>query len=257
MARMLVGLLLVAALAYVAVVALAFAFQRHLVYLPDYTRVEAGGTDFALDRGDAVLRGWVVNPGKPAAIIYFGGNAEAVQMNRDDFARWFPERTVYLLAYRGYGASDGTPSMQPMLDDALAFFDDVQARHPGQPVSVIGRSLCSGIASHVASRRPVERLALVTPFDSLANVARAHYPWLPVRWLLRDRYPSVDWLQEFGGEVLVLRAGRDEVIPAANTDTLVASLPPATTQVVVIDGATHNDIGAFPAFGEALAGFMR
>ena len=59
------------------------------------------------------------------------------------------------------------------------------------------------------------------------------------------------------GEVLVLRAGRDEVIPAANTDTLVASLPPATTQVVVIDGATHNDIGAFPAFGEALAGFMR
>ena len=81
MARMLVGLLLVAALAYVAVVALAFAFQRHLVYLPDYTRVEAGGTDFALDRGDAVLRGWVVNPGKPAAIIYFGGNAEAVQMN--------------------------------------------------------------------------------------------------------------------------------------------------------------------------------
>lgn len=254
---MLVGLLAVAALAYALLVALAFAFQRNLVYFPGYTRVDAAGTDFALDRGDAVLRGWVVNPGKPSAIVYFGGNAEAVQANRDDFSRWFPGRSVYLLAYRGYGASDGAPTSEALLADALALFDEAQARHPGQPVSVVGRSLGSGIASHVASRRHVDRLALVTPFDSLANVAQAHYPWLPVRWLLRDGYPSAEWLQGFRGETLVLRGGRDEVIPAANTDALVATLPPASTRVVIIAEAGHNDIGAFPAFGDALAGFMR
>jgi len=204
-----------------------------------------------------VLRGWVVNPGKPSAIVYFGGNAEAVQANRDDFARWFPGRSVYLLAYRGYGASDGAPTAEVLLADALALFDEAQARHPGQPVSAVGRSLGSGIASHVASQRPVDRLALVTPFDSLANVAQAHYPWLPVRWLLRDGYPAAEWLQGFRGEVLVLRGARDEVIPAANTDALVATLPPASTRVVAIAGAGHNDIGAFPAFGDALAAFMR
>ena len=164
---------------------------------------------------------------------------------------------MYLVAYRGYGASDGAPTADALLADALALFDAVQARHPGQPVSVIGRSLGSGIASHLASQRPVDRLALITPFDSLARVAQAHYPWLPVRWLLRDGYPSADWLRGYRGQVLVLRAGHDEVIPAANTHALVATLPPASTRVVDIAEAGHNDIGMFPAFGEALAGFMR
>ena len=142
-----------------------------------------------------------------------------------------------------------------MLGDALAFFDDVQARHPGQPVSAIGRSLGSGVASHVASRRPVDRLALVTPFDSLASVAQAHYPWLPVRWLLRERYPAGEELRGWRGPVLVLRAGRDEVVPAANTDALQRVLPQA--RVVAVDEAGHNDIQAFPAYAEALSAFMR
>lgn len=255
MPRLLVLLVGALLLAWLGLCLFLFVVQRKLIYFPELTRSEAEATDYALQRDDAVLRGWIVNPGQPAALLYFGGNAEAVEANRDDFARWFPHHTVYLPAYRGYGASEGKPGADALLADALALFDDVQARHPGQPVVAMGRSLGSGIASHVASRRPVERLALVTPFDSLANVAAGHYRWLPVRWLIRDRYPSVDYLRDYRNPVLVLHAGNDVIVPRANTEALIAALPVAP-HVVEIAAADHNDIGLHPAFGEALSTFM-
>lgn len=93
-----------------------------------------------------------------------------MQVNRDDFTRWFPGRSVYLLAYRGYGASDGAPSQQALLADAVAFYDAVQAQHLGQPIVAIGRSLGSEIAAYLASQRPLSQLVLITPYGSMADV---------------------------------------------------------------------------------------
>lgn len=241
------------ALTYVAVCGLMYARQRELVYFPQLTRVEATDTDFALPRGQVVLRGWVVNPGQPRALLYFGGNAEAVQGNRDNFARWFPGHTVYLVAYRGFGASDGAPTEQDLFADALALFDHASKRH-GQ-VDVIGRSLGSGVASHLAARRPVHRLALVTPFDSLVDVGRQHYPWLPIGLIAHDRYDSVAHLAQYKGPLLVVRAGQDEVVPPANTERLVASLT-RPVQVLEIPHADHGSVGADPAFARTLKGFF-
>ena len=242
-------------LAYLALCGWMYAKQRELVYFPHYTRVEPQRTDFELRRDRVTLRGWVVNPGQPGAIVYFGGNAESVEGMRDDFARWFPRHSTYLVAYRGFGASDGSPTEAALLADALAVFDAVQARHPGAGITAIGRSLGSGVASYVASQRPVARLVLITPFDSLADVAQAHYRWLPVSRLMKDRYESTRYLAEYHGPVLVIRAGRDEVIPSTNTDRLVASLatPP---QVIELPAADHNTVGDDPRFGEALRGFV-
>ncbi len=111
------------------------------------------------------------------------------------------------------------------------------------------------MAAHVAARRPVARLALVTPFDGLAEVGQAHYPWLPVRWLMRERYPSTEWLHDYRGQVLVLRAGRDRVVPPANTDRLLQALP-LPAQVVDFPQAGHDDLSDDPRYGEALARFM-
>lgn len=248
-------LLAVLALGYTALCLLVFLQQRSLVYLPAHTRADPAGTDFAIERDGVVLRGWTVNPGRGNPVLYFGGNAESVELNRDDFRAWFPDRSVYLLAYRGFGASDGTPRERDLQADALAFFDHVAARHPGEPVSVIGRSLGSGVAAHVAAHRPVERLALVTPFDSMAAVGQAHFRWLPVRWLLRERFEAAEALRGFEGPVLVLRAANDEVVPARNTDALVSALP-RPPRVVEIAGAGHNDLQRAPEFGQALAGFF-
>jgi pimeloyl-ACP methyl ester carboxylesterase len=254
MPKLLWGLLGAIALVYAAVCGLLYLRQQQLVYFPAFTRVPEAQTSFALTRGEVVLRGWMVNPGRPRAILYFGGNGESIQFNRETFERWLPGHTVYLVAYRGYGASDGKPSQRALFADALALFDHVQAEHPQQPVSLLGRSLGSGVASYLAAQRRVGRVALVTPFDSLAGVAQAHYPWLPVHWLLRERYESTRYLAGHRGPLLVVRAGGDEVVPSANTDRLIASLP-QPPRVVSIPNASHNDLDE-DAYGRALAAFF-
>ncbi|MFS8136932.1 MAG: alpha/beta hydrolase [Thermomonas sp.] len=241
--------------AYAGICAYLYSQQRALLYLPQFTRVAASNTDFKLVRDGVSLRGWVVNPGQPRAILYFGGNGESVQNNRTSFAQWFPSQTVYLLAYRGYGASDGTPNEAQLFADALALYDDVHAAHPAMPLSVIGRSLGSGVASYVASKRPLARLALVTPFDSMAEVAQSHYPWLPVRALVKDRYDSDRYLTTFRGPVLIVRAGHDEVIGWERTQHLIEVLP-QPPQVLELPNAGHNSVQEFPEYEHALETFF-
>ena len=248
-----VGLVLLAG--YAGICAYLYANQRTMMYLPQATHVVAAGTDFSLVRDGATLRGWVVNPGKSRAILYFGGNAEAVQGNRANFAQWFPDSTIYLLAYRGYGASDGAPQEALLFADALALYDHLHKTHPAVPIDVLGRSLGTGVASFVASRRPVSRLALVTPFDSMAEVAQARYPWLPVRALVKDRYDSTHHLAQFSNPLLIVRAGRDQVIGWARTQALIDALP-QPPRVLELPDAGHNSVQDFPAYAQALQDFF-
>jgi pimeloyl-ACP methyl ester carboxylesterase len=249
-----VAILLV--LAYAGICALLFFKQRELIYYPDATQIAAQETDFSFVRDGITLRGWRLNPGKAKAVIYFGGNAERVERSGAEFSGLFPDRTIYLVSYRGYGASEGKPGEAALFGDALALYDEVSEQHPQAAIAIIGRSLGSGIASHVAASRPVEKLVLVTPFDSLAAVAQSHYPVFPVRWLMRDRYDSTRFLPQYHGPLLVLRAGRDEVIPPLNTDKLLGSLR-SSPQVIDFPQADHNDISDDPRYAEALRDFLR
>lgn len=242
-------------LVYLGLCGYMYVRQRDLVYYPQNTRVEVGQTDFSLVRNGVKLRGWVVNPGQKQALIYFGGNKEPVQVNRDLFALWFPNHTVYLLAYRGFGASEGTPTEEALAGDAVALFDRVRRRHPGTGIDVIGRSLGTGVAAHVAARRPVRRLALITPYDTLAHVGQAHYRWLPIHLLARDRYDSVTNLSRYHGPLLVIRAGNDTVIPAANTQRLIDSLP-RPPQVLELPTADHGNFTEVPDFFTTLTRFF-
>lgn len=245
------------ATAYLAVCALLYLGQRDLLYFPQGTRVAAAQTDFALRRGAGMeLRGWQVNPGQDKVLLYFGGNAEDLRSARAQLQAALPDHSLYLLAYRGYGASDGTPSEAALVGDAVALYDHVRAAQPRAQIAVLGRSLGSGVASQLAARRAVARLALVTPFDSLVSAAQAHYPWVPVRWLLRDRYESARALRAYRGPLLILRAGRDQVVPPASTDALLKALPQRPT-VVAFAQADHNDISDDPAYVQALQAFFR
>ncbi len=253
--RRLSRLFLLLTLPYALVCAYMYAQERSLVYLPQYTRVPAGHTDFSLERDDATLRGWLVNPGRDRALLYFGGNAESVQALREPMAHWLPDHSVYLLAYRGYGASDGKPAQALLIDDAVALFDHLRREDAHRPIAAIGRSLGSGVAAGLASQRPLDRLVLVTPFDSLVEVAAGHYPWLPVRWLMRERYPSIEYLAGFARPLLLIRAGRDQVIPAVNTDRLLATLP-KSTPVLDLPASGHNFDLFGPATAATLASFL-
>jgi pimeloyl-ACP methyl ester carboxylesterase len=243
-------------LAWVVVCVLMYLQQRELLYLGGFTRVDAAATNFALPRDDDItLRGWVVNSGASDVLLYFGGNAEDISHMDGSLRSWLPQRTSYLLAYRGYGASDGAPAQDLLFADALALYDAVAARHPGARIAAIGRSLGSGVAAYLAAHRPVEKLVLVTPFDSMVAVAGVHYPWLPTSLLVTERYESARWLRDYRGPVLVIRAGRDAVVPPANTDRLIAALPQAP-QVLALPTAGHNDVLVTPTETAALMRFL-
>lgn len=251
----LLALLGLLAAAYLAACLLLYWQERAMVYLGGFTRTDAERTDFALARGGITLRGWVVNPGQPRALLYFGGNAEAIESNRDALRAALPGTTSYLLAYRGYGASEGEATQEALFSDAEALYDHVRERHPHAPVSVIGRSLGSGVASHLAAHRPVARMVLVTPFDSLVNVARAHYGFLPVRLLMRERYESHRTLPRHEGPLLVIAAERDEVVPRASTLRLVQSLP-RQPEVLTLAGVGHNTLSEHPRYWTVIARFL-
>ncbi len=254
--KLLIALVLIPVLAYVGLCGLMYAKQRDLTYFPQFTRVDAARTNFELRRGDVVLRGWSMNPGQRHALIYFGGNAESIQNMRENLAAWFPEHSHYLLAYRGYGASDGRPEEALLFADALALFDHAKNQTGTEVVSVMGRSLGSGVASYIASQRPVHRLVLITPFDSLAGVAGHHYPWLPVDLLIRDRFDSARHLADFRGPVLIVSAGRDQVIPAQSTDRLAASLP-VPPEVLMLPLANHDTALAESTEWQPVAEYLR
>jgi pimeloyl-ACP methyl ester carboxylesterase len=254
MPRWLVAVLLLVALAYLGLCGVLYAYQRSMIYFPQAAAPAAGLESRIVEMNGERVHVGVRESGGRGAVLYFGGNAEDVGYAAPDLAAAFPGRALYLMHYRGYGDSSGKPSEAGIVADALALYDLVQPLHPG--IVVIGRSLGSGVASYVASRRPVEKLALVTPFDSLAAVAQSHYQAFPVRWLMRDRYESIRYLPQYRGPLLVLRAGHDEVVPPANTDALLASLK-NRPQVIDFPLADHNDISADPRYAEALREFLR
>ncbi len=138
--------------------------------------------------------------------------------------------------------------------DALAVFDHVRAEYTD--ITVVGRSLGSGVAVYLASERPVNRLVLVTPFDSLVNVAQGHFRYLPVRWLLKDRYDSASRAGGMTAPVLVVTAADDEIIPRERSAALVAAFPQEQVRVAVIPGTGHNTLDLSPGYLEAVRAFL-
>ena len=244
----------VAAVSYGLVCVLLYLAQDRLLYLPTPEVARPGVQALRVDRGDATLRVWTLHGAARPALIYFGGNAEDVGANIADFEAAFADRAVYLVNYRGYGGSTGRPSEAALTSDAETIYDLVRARH--DPIDVIGRSLGSGVAIALATRRPVSRLILVTPFDSIANVAADHFSWLPVRALVRDRYDSAQRVRHVSAPTLVVVAEHDEVVLRPRSDALIAALAPALRHTLLVPDATHNDVSQSPVYYPALREFL-
>ena len=247
-------LLLAPVAAYGVLCAWVFFTQRGQIYFPTPVSATPGAQSLWLESQGERIKAWVVARPGPRALLYFGGNAEDVAGNVEAFAQAFPDRSLYLVNYRGYGGSSGRPSETALFADALAVYDRVQAEHPD--IAIMGRSLGSGVAAFVASERPVDRLILVTAFDSLVNVARAHFGWLPTGWLLRDRYDSASRAREVEAPVLIVIAGSDEIIPRERSEALAAAFSPGQVRVVVVPGVGHNTLDLSPRYLQSVARFL-
>jgi pimeloyl-ACP methyl ester carboxylesterase len=246
MARTVTIFLAVLLLAYLGLCAALFAYQRSLLYFPQARLDGSPASTLQLKVSDAEL----VLTARPMtgskAIIYFGGNAEDVSANLPSFSEAFPGHAIYLLHYRGYGGSSGSPTEAVLQSDALALFDHVSKTHA--EVVVAGRSLGSGVAVRVASQRPVSRLILVTPYNSILELAAQRFPYFPIPWLLLDKFESWKYAPQVTAPTLLISAEHDEVIPAASTARLYARFRPGTAALKMLPGTSHNTVSQHPQY---------
>lgn len=242
MLKVLVSLVLALfAVGYLGLCGMLYANQDLLLYPGAMDSNPSGYESFRVQSGVASVKVWALHTDAPSAMLYFGGNGEDLGATLHGFEKAFPDRAVYLMNYRGYGGSSGSPSEAALIADAQATYDVIRRKH--DRIAVMGRSLGSGVAVALAATRDVEKVVLVTPYDSIVNVAAKHYPWAPVRWLMKDDYNSVKRMADVRVPVFALIAEHDEVIPRSHSEALLSAIPHKWRHAKVIRDGTHNDLG--------------
>ncbi|NNF17036.1 MAG: alpha/beta fold hydrolase [Gammaproteobacteria bacterium] len=250
MPRSMSGVLLTIIGVYVVACGALFAAQKKLLYFPTGNPALPAQQLLTINVDGATINVSTRSASSSNAVVYFGGNAEDVSMSLPDIAQAFPGHAIYMVHYRGYGGSSGKPSEKALHADAQAVYDHVSDRHAD--IVVIGRSLGSGVAVRLAAVNPLERLVLVTPFDSIVNVAKDGFPIFPVRLLLTERFESWRYASAISVATTIVAAEKDEVISLARTRALYAAFNPDIIRFETIKGVGHNDISATPAYVHAL-----
>jgi len=237
----LLRLVVILATAYVVLCVAVYLFQDRLIFYPQAIWRDPQGShvqEVTLERSGVVVSGWVVKPNSTGPVlIYFGGNAEELSGLVDVFRHL--NATTLLINYRGYGRSEGEPSVAVLIDDARAIVDTLARRYGSdRPRVLFGRSLGSAIAASVTRWVPVDGVILMSPFRSLDHLADRVIPWLPARWLLRHRIDVVSTLDSLPAKTLVLYSPEDRIIPAEESRALL-TLFPNPPQVAEFAGG-HN-----------------
>jgi pimeloyl-ACP methyl ester carboxylesterase len=240
-------------LVYVGFGLCLFLLQRYFLYFPTPNTTHPYHEEiYHFD--DASIKVVALNKQKQKAILYFGGNAEAVEYNASNFKRIFPNHAIYLVKYRGYGGSTGQPNEKDIYADALKIFDDLAQKH--SKISVIGRSLGTGVATRIAAKRNIEKLVLVSPYDSIQSVAQKTYPIYPMSLLLKDKYNAIASANSITAPTLVFIAENDKTIKKIHSEKLIKAFPVNKIKVVTINNTGHNTIINHSEYNKLLGAFI-
>lgn len=185
-------------------------------------------------------------------VLYFGGNAESVHYSLQVLAKAFARCNVLATVYRGYGTSTGLPSQEALFFDALQLYKQRRSAYPAQQFIIVGRSLGAAVATYLASQVRADQLVLVTPFDSLENLAKLKFPWVPTLWLLKHPFRSDIYAQSVQIPVHVIIANQDEIIPVHSSLQLFGAFESNKRHLTRLDGAGHNTVDDHPNYFAAL-----
>ena len=247
--RRLAVVVAIVALVASGLLALAWSQQRRLIYFPSPGPVPSAATilpdgqDVVLETDDGIRLGaWYfpVAGGGPAVLVCNGNGGDRSGRARLAIALNRMGLSVLLFDYRGYGGNPGKPSEDGTAADARAAQAWLAAQPGIEKIVYFGESLGAAVAVGLAVDTPPAAVILRSPFTSLPDVGAVHYPWLPVRWLLTDRYPSIDRISSVHVPVMVIAGDRDDIVP----DSLSRRLYDAANEpkrYVVVPGAGHND----------------
>ncbi len=258
----------VAAFGYGLLCLLVFLFQRSFIYFPSRwderaaSRANPGYEEVHIPTTDGeTLHGWLLRrESAPWTVVIFHGNAGNLEVHEAVMAPFRALDTqVLLFDYRGYGLSTGKPTQAGLLRDGEAVVSYVE-RNLGVPrdrMVYFGNSLGTGVAVLLAARRPPGRLILESAYDSLASVARRHYPFLPIGLLLRDRFEAGAVIGDVRSPILFFHPAEDEIIPVACGRALFEKAR-EPKRFVTIPGARHNDPPASfpPLYLDAIREFL-
>jgi fermentation-respiration switch protein FrsA (DUF1100 family) len=236
---------------YGAIGLAGFLGQRKLMYFPDLHRTlpaEVGLFDVeerTITTPDgARVMAWYgkARPGQPT-LLYFHGNGGSLAVRAPRIARFMNEGWgVYMMTYRGYGGSTGSPSETANLADArLAYHALAEEGVAPRSIIAYGESLGSGIAVRIAAALPVGGVILDAPYTSIVDVAAQTYPFVPVRLFLIDRYETTRYIAGLKAPLLVLHGARDRVVPVA-MGREIARLAPEPKRLVIFPNGNHSDL---------------
>ena len=245
---------------YLGFGALMYVAQRSLMYFPERTRTAPAAAglpqaqEVMLDTtdGETVIV-WHVPPrgDKPVA-LYFHGNGGALAHRADRFKRVAADGTgLIALSYRGYGGSSGKPTEEGLIEDARAAYAFAVARYPIERLALWGESLGTGVAIALAAEKPVARMILDAPFTSAVDIAAASYPFLPVRYLMKDQFRSDERIARVKVPVLILHGEADRIVPIKYGERLLAMIPGAK-RLVRFPNGDHVDLDRHGAADVAL-----
>jgi fermentation-respiration switch protein FrsA (DUF1100 family) len=250
---------------YLALGALLFAFQRRLIYFPDRTRPSPAAydapdlTEVRYRTADGLtLAGWDRAPADAGAavIVHFHGNAghigDRAALVKGYIAAGFG---LFLAEYRGYGGNRGRPSERGLYADGRAALDFVIAEGAAPArIAVYGESLGTAVAIELAATTPVGALVLEAPFTSAVDIGAAAYPFVPVRWLMLDRFDSARRIGAVTAPVLILHGEHDTTVPVGHGRRLLA-LAREPKEGRFYAGAGHTDLHDF-GIVETVIGFL-
>ena len=191
------------------------------------------------------LHGWFVpHPSPSRAILYCHGNGEDVS-SIGELAAMLSETyraAVFVFDYRGYGRSRGRPSETGCIADGNAAQHWLAERMGIQPADVVlmGRSLGSAVAIALAADNGARALVIENAFPTMTDVAAWHYPWLPVRWIMTNRYDNLSRIQRYTGPLLQSHGTRDELIPLPFARRLFDNAPSVNKRWIEFSGLNHN-----------------
>lgn len=231
-----------------------WALQRRLIYLPlqrvpPIEQVLPGGEEITFTTADGLdLRAWFrpsgLDPG-PAVLVLpgNGGNRAGRALLAQELAR--RGLSVLLVDYRGYGGNPGSPHEEGLYEDARAAREALVGRDDVDPDRVVyfGESLGAAVALALALEHPPAALVLRSPFTSLPDVARVHYPFVPAA-LLKDRYPSLEIVGEVDAPLFVAAGEADTIVPFEQSRELYEAAP-QPKRIHAVAEAGHNEVSLF------------
>jgi fermentation-respiration switch protein FrsA (DUF1100 family) len=247
--RILILLLLIIGGLYLVLALFLYFFQGRVVYLPerhlaiDPARVGLPYENVIISAGPDTLHGWFVPADSGAPVVLFcHGNAGNIGDRLDVLEQIHDSGlAVFIFDYSGYGQSTGSPSEGQTYDDADRAYRWLSDRgYSDGNIIVYGRSLGSAVAAHVSQGKPLRAVVLEATFPSLSDVARVHYGWLPVRLLVRLRYPTADYLKNIRAPLFIVHNRNDEISPFALGEKVFAAAPEPKT-FIAADG-WHNSV---------------